>query len=80
MAYENARLYKEKTKFWHDKKILKRDFTPGQKVLLYNSRLKLFPRKLRSRWLGLFTMVKIWPYGKVEIQDKEQRFKVKDRS
>ena len=42
-AYENAKLYKEKTKLWHNKKILKRDFTLGQKVLLYNSRLKLFP-------------------------------------
>ena len=38
-AYENARLYKEKTKRWHDNLILKREFHLGQQVLLYNSRL-----------------------------------------
>ena len=36
-AYENARLYKEKTKRWHDNLILRRDFHPGQQVLLHNS-------------------------------------------
>ena len=58
------------------KKIIKREFTPGQKVLLYNSRLKLFPGKLRSRWSGPFTVVQVWSYGAVEIQDGERRFKV----
>ncbi|KAL5583455.1 hypothetical protein UlMin_015897 [Ulmus minor] len=53
-AYENARIYKERTKVWHDKHILKREFQVGQKVLLYNSRLRLFPGKLRSRWSGPF--------------------------
>ena len=38
-AYENARIYKERAKKWHDKHILKREFQAGQKVLLYNSRL-----------------------------------------
>ncbi|XP_075079179.1 uncharacterized protein LOC142164699 [Nicotiana tabacum] len=42
-AYENAKLYKEKTKRWHDKHIQHREFKPGQEVLLFNSRLKLFP-------------------------------------
>ncbi|VVA40625.1 PREDICTED: LOW QUALITY PROTEIN, partial [Prunus dulcis] len=42
-AYENAKLYKEKTKQYHDKKILRKTFEKGQKVLLFNSRLKLFP-------------------------------------
>ena len=75
-AYENAKLYKEKTKMWHDKRILRREFTPGQKVLLYNSRLKLFPGKLRSRWSGPFTVIQVWPYGTVEIQDGDRKFKV----
>ena len=48
-AYENAKLYKEKTKKWHDKKIAERHIEPGQQVLLYNSMLKLFPGKLKSR-------------------------------
>nr|XP_009786564.1 PREDICTED: uncharacterized protein LOC104234659 [Nicotiana sylvestris] len=52
-AYKNAKLYKEKTKRWHDKNIQHREFEPGQEVLLFNSRLKLFPGKLKSRWSGL---------------------------
>ena len=42
-AYDNARIYKEKTKRWHDKKIIRRELKAGEQVLLYNSRLKLFP-------------------------------------
>ncbi|XP_061349967.1 uncharacterized protein LOC133295186 [Gastrolobium bilobum] len=48
-AYESASLYKEKTKKWHDKKILPRDFKVGNQVLLFNSRLRLFLGKLKSR-------------------------------
>ena len=75
-AYEEAKLYKERTKFWHDKRVLKRKFMPRQKVLLYNSILRLFPRKLRSRWLRPFIAVKVQPYGIIEIQDGDQRFKM----
>ena len=46
-AYDNAKIYKEKTKRWHDKKVLRREFKVGEQVLLYNSRLKLFPGKLK---------------------------------
>ena len=49
-AYDNARIYNEKTKKWHDRKILRREFKIGEQVLLYNSRLKLFPGKLKSIW------------------------------
>ena len=48
-AYENARIYKEKIKAWHDKHIMRKEFEAGQRVLLFNSRLKLFPGKLKSR-------------------------------
>nr|GLL37561.1 uncharacterized protein LOC109167851 [Ipomoea trifida] len=41
-AYENAKIYKERTKYFHVKRILRRSFEPGDQVLLYNSRLKLF--------------------------------------
>ncbi|KAM1717045.1 hypothetical protein ACFX11_024936 [Malus domestica] len=44
-AYENARIYKEKTKAFHDKMIRGKTFSIGQKVLLFNSRLRLFPVK-----------------------------------
>ena len=48
-AFENARIYKEKTKAWHDKHIVRKEFEPGQQVLLFNSRLTLFPGKLKSK-------------------------------
>lgn len=62
-AYENAKNFKEKTKKWHDKKIQNREFREGQLVLLFNSRLKLFPGKLKSRWSGQsFKSFPIWCY------------------
>ena len=48
-AYENAKLYKVKAKTWHDKHIVQKDFELGQQALLFNSRLRLFPGKLKSR-------------------------------
>ena len=71
MAYENSRIYKEKTKAYHDKRILNREFRPNDQVLLFNSRLKLFPGKLRSRWSGPFTVKSVRPYGAVELLDHE---------
>jgi dTDP-4-amino-4,6-dideoxygalactose transaminase len=41
-AYHNAKIYKERTKRWHDKRLKKKEFNPGDKVLLFNSRVKLF--------------------------------------
>ncbi|KAK9009180.1 hypothetical protein V6N11_035725 [Hibiscus sabdariffa] len=77
-AYESAWLYKEETKRWHDKHILPQHFHEGQQVLLYNCRLKLFPGKLKSRWLGPFIIHKVHPYGAVEIKKNEgdNNFKV----
>ncbi|RWR93453.1 rve domain-containing protein [Cinnamomum micranthum f. kanehirae] len=77
-AYENARIYKERTKFFHDKHILRKTFYPSQKVLLYNSRLHLFPRKLRSRWRGPYIVKQVFPYGIVELENPKngELFKV----
>ncbi|XP_015969869.1 uncharacterized protein LOC107493277 [Arachis duranensis] len=69
-AYENARLYKERTKLLHDKKIAIKVFEPGQRVLLYNSRLKFFPGKLKSQWSGPLVVTRASPYGHVEIQEE----------
>jgi len=41
-AYENARIYKEKSKKWHDRNLLPKEIRVGDQVLLYNSRLKFF--------------------------------------
>ncbi|PKA65083.1 hypothetical protein AXF42_Ash013204 [Apostasia shenzhenica] len=76
-AYENARLYKERTKLLHDKNIIFRNFDVGQKVLLYNSRLKLFPGKLKSRWSGPYEVKQVFPSGVVEIaRGTSEAFKV----
>ena len=69
-AFENSKIYKEKTKAFHDKKILKREFSAGDQVLLYNSRLKLFPGKLKSRWSGPFKIKEVRPYGAVVLWDR----------
>ena len=66
-AYENAKIYKEKVKAFHDKHILRKTFEPNQKVLLYNSRLHLFPGKLRSRWTGPYIVKTVFSHGAVEI-------------
>ena len=67
-AYENAKIYKERTKAQHDKNILRKEFNVGQKVLLYDSRLHLFPGKLRSRWTGPYVVKTVYPHGAVEIE------------
>ncbi|KAM1349053.1 hypothetical protein ACFX2F_003162 [Malus domestica] len=51
-AYENASIYKEKTKVFHDKMIRGKTFSIGQKVLLFNSRLRLFPVQIQSLKTG----------------------------
>ncbi|XP_062074995.1 uncharacterized protein LOC133779005 [Humulus lupulus] len=66
-AYESSRIYKEKTKAFHDNHILRKIFVEGQKVLMYHSRLKLFPGKLKPRWLGPFIVTKVFPHGAVEV-------------
>ncbi|GJR50134.1 reverse transcriptase domain-containing protein [Tanacetum coccineum] len=76
-AYENSLIYKEKTKRIHDAKIKNRVFNVGDQVLLFNSRLKIFSGKLKSRWSGPFTVTQVFPYGTVELsQNSGPNFKV----
>nr|GEU76021.1 hypothetical protein [Tanacetum cinerariifolium] len=76
-AYENSLIYKEKTKKIHDSKIKNRIFNAGDRVLLFNSRLKIFLGKLKTRWSGPFTITKVFPYGTVELSQPDGRnFKV----
>ena len=49
-AYENARITKSRTKLFHDQIITRKNFAPGDKVLLYNLRLHIFAGKLKTRW------------------------------
>ncbi|GJS40717.1 reverse transcriptase domain-containing protein [Tanacetum coccineum] len=78
-AYENSVINKEKTKRIHDSKIKNRVFNVGDQVLLFNSRLKMFSGKLKSRWSGPFTINQVFPYGIVELsQNSRPNFKVTD--
>ena len=51
-AFDSTMWYKERTKLWHDKNLRVKEFRVGQKVLLFQSRLKLMPGKLKSSGLG----------------------------
>ncbi|GJW83394.1 hypothetical protein Tco_0156539 [Tanacetum coccineum] len=70
-------LVKERTKKLHDSKIKNRIFNVGDRVLLFNSRLKIFSGKLKTRWSGPFTITKVFPYGTVELSQPDgPNFKV----
>ncbi|XP_062120029.1 uncharacterized protein LOC133834432 [Humulus lupulus] len=62
-AYENAKIYKECTKAWHNKNLILKEFQPGQQVLLFHLRLKLFMGKLKLRWSSPYTVLKVFPCG-----------------
>ena len=75
-AYDNAKIYKDKTKKWHDQRILRREFKAGDQVLLFNSILKLFPRKLKSKLSGPYTVVSSTTFGAVTLRtSNEEEFK-----
>lgn len=77
-AYESSKIYKARTKAFHDKHIHRKSFEPNQKVWLFNSRLRLFPGKLKSRWDGPYIITHVFPHGAIEIRDPRdgQVFKV----
>nr|GEW15715.1 hypothetical protein [Tanacetum cinerariifolium] len=67
----------EKTKRLHDSKIKDRVFNIGERVLLFNSQLKILSGKLKSHWFGPFTISHVYPYGTIELsQLDEPNFKV----
>ncbi|XP_076889586.1 uncharacterized protein LOC143540392 [Bidens hawaiensis] len=71
-AYARSWSYKERTKALHDRKLKKvKEFKCGDQVLIYNSCLKLFSGKLRSRWVGPYTVKAAFPQGAVELVDQE---------
>ncbi|GJT39714.1 reverse transcriptase domain-containing protein [Tanacetum coccineum] len=76
-AYGNSLIYKEKIKKLHDSKIKNRIFNVGDQVLLFNSRLKIFSGKLKSRWSGPFTITEVYPYGTAKLSHADgSNFKV----
>lgn len=71
-AYDSSKIYKEKSKKWHDKHILCRDFQVGQLVLVYDSKFHIFPGKFKSRWFGPCTVKRVLHNGAFEIQSPSQ--------
>ena len=67
-TYDNARIYKDKTRKWHNQKIMRKDFRVEELVILYNSRLKLFPGKLKSRWSGVYIVVVVTPFRAITLK------------
>ena len=63
-AYDNAIHYKERTK-------ARKDLQAGEKGLLFQSRLRLHPGKLRSRWIGPYIIAQVFPHGAIELYDVE---------
>ncbi|GKA16288.1 hypothetical protein Tco_0696035 [Tanacetum coccineum] len=62
-----------KSKFKDDELWLRgdKDFKVGDKVLLYNSRLRMYAGKLMSKWSGPNIVKRVYPYGAVEITDRD---------
>ncbi|RVW86275.1 Transposon Ty3-I Gag-Pol polyprotein [Vitis vinifera] len=77
-AYLNSKIAKERLKKWHDQLVNQKNFTKGQRVLLYDSKLHLFPGKLKSRWTGPFIIHDVQSNGVVELLNfkSTQTFKV----
>ena len=77
-AYSNSKIAKDKLKKWNDQLIARKHFKQGDQVLLYSSKLHLFPGKLKSRWTGPFTIQEVYPNGSVDLfNSKDNRvFKV----
>ncbi|GJS62597.1 reverse transcriptase domain-containing protein [Tanacetum coccineum] len=72
-AYENTRIYKERTKRWHDSWLRgDKNFKVGDKVLLFNSRFKMHLGKLKSRWYGPNVVKTVYPYETIEIIDRNR--------
>ena len=58
---------KERTKTGCDKHIIKEEFKEEDQVLFFNSRLKLFIEKLKSKWSGPFLVKQVFPHGVIEV-------------
>ena len=77
-AFFNSKIAKDRLKKWHDQLIARKNFKQGYHVLLYDSKLHLFPGKLKSRWTGPFIVHQVYLNGSVDLlNSKDSRvFKV----
>jgi hypothetical protein len=80
-TYHSAKLYNERTKRWHDKRVKTKQFKPRDKVLLFNSHVHLFGHgKLRSKWEGLYLVLHTTDHDAVTLQCNDGNiFKANDQ-
>jgi hypothetical protein len=71
-AYHSAKIYKGRTKKWHDKRIKPKNNKARDKVLMFNSRVKLFGEgKLHNKWKGPYTIINTSSHGAITLQDND---------
>ena len=75
-AFINSNIAKQRLKMWHDQLISRKQFQKGQRVLFYDFKLHIFPGKLKSRWVGPFTIHEVYSNGVVELLSSTGTFKV----
>ena len=75
-TYINSNIAKQRLKMWHDQLIFHKQFQKGQRVLLYDSKLHIFPGKLKSRWIGPFNIHEVYSNGVVKLLSSTGTFKV----
>ena len=77
-AYFNSKIAKDRLKKWHDQLIARKNFKQGDQMLLYDSKVHLFPGKLKSRWIGPFIVHKVQLNGSVDLLNSKDNkvFKV----
>ncbi|RVW36253.1 hypothetical protein CK203_107278 [Vitis vinifera] len=76
-AYNNSNIAKQRLKRWHDQLVFRKEFQKGQRVLLYDSKLHIFPGKLKSRWIGLFTIQQVYSNGVTELLNSNSTGSIK---
>nr|XP_009794395.1 PREDICTED: uncharacterized protein LOC104241176 [Nicotiana sylvestris] len=69
-TYSNSSLYKDKMKYLYYKYIRNKEFKEGELALLFNSQLRMFPGKLKSKWSGPFKVVHVTPFGALDLKNK----------
>ena len=77
-TYNNSNIAKQRLKRWHDQLVSCEEFQKGQRVLLYDFKLHIFPRKLKSRWIGPFTIQQVYSNEVVELlnSNSTESFKI----
>ena len=77
-AYLNSKIARDRSRKWHDQMVARKYFQKGDKVLLYDSKLHIFMRKLKSRWIGSFTIHQVYLNRAMKLldSDESQIFKV----